>query len=506
MMTTKFLNALEQNVNYAYTENSALARATTNSALLDFFSQGGAIRSLSPEDQQTMFLRAWNENPLLALKAMFYFRDVRGGQGQRDAFRNQLKLLAELAPETVIKNLDNIPEYGRWDDLYALDGTEVEDNAYSLFVKQFREDIRGLDSDENISLLAKWLKSENASSKETKRLARKTREALEMDSRNYRKTLSALRKYLDVVERKVSANQWEDIKYSAVPSNAMMKYRNAFMRHDGTRFGDYIRKVDAGEEKINASVLYPHEIVGKVMPEHWGYNKEARLDPKLADTMWNNLFDFMGITENAIGVIDTSGSMYGLPIQVAIALGILLAERAVGPYKDHFITFSSAPKLQKITGNDITSKVRGLFNADWDCNTDIEAVFDLILNTAIKNKLSQEDMIDKLYIISDMEFDAAAGTGYYNPYNENTPAVGETLFQTIRRKFEKHGYRMPNLVFWNVDARNPQFPMSMDERGFQNVSGFSPSILRSLMSGEFVGPYDIMLEVLESDRYDPIVI
>ena len=492
-MTTRFLNALKGVDNYTLTENGAVAKATTNSAVLDFFSQGGAIRALSPEKQQDMFLRAWAENPELALKAMFYFRDVRGGQGQRDAFRNQYKLLAELNADVARKNIPNIPEYGRWDDVYALDGTDVEEDAYALIAKQFHEDALKFFEDEPVSLLAKWMKSENASSRETKRLARKTREVLEMSPRAYRKALSELRKHLDVVERKTSANQWNEIEYSHVPSNAMMKYRNAFAKHDHERYTDYISAVNAGEVKINASVLYPHEIVGKVMPSYWEYNDEAEINSAVAEAMWNNLPDFTGEEENSIAVVDTSGSMGGLPIQVAIGLGIYLAERAKGPYKDHFITFSNKPKLQKVQGANIAEKVRNLWHAEWDMNTDIEAVFNLILNAAVKNGISQEEMVDKLYIISDMEFDSCA-------------SMSKTLFQTISDKFSRAGYEMPKLVFWNVNARNAQFPMSMDERGFQNVSGFSPSILKSLMTGEFIGPYELMLEVLNSERYKSVTL
>lgn len=493
-MSESMLNALENQGNRTLTENGAVAYATTKSEVLDFFSQGGAIRNLSDAKQREMFARAWNENPELALKAMFYFRDVRGGQGQRGPFRNQLSYLADVAPETVRKNLANIPLYGRWDDVYALDGTEVEADAYTLLVEQLQEDMVGADNKESISLLAKWLKSENASSDETKRLATKTRKALGWSSKRYRKALSALRAHLDVVERKISSGEWEEVEYSHVPSNAMMKYRNAFRKHDEARFTGFIDKVNAGEAKINSSVLYPHEIVGKLL----GWNNN--ISPTVAQAMWDNLPNYVSGEENAIAVVDVSGSMSGTPMEVAIALGIYLAERAEGVYKDRFITFSEKPELQKVEGKDIATKVNGLRTANWDMNTDMEAVFQLILDAAVTNKIPQSEMLDKLYIISDMEFDAAtSGGGWYS--STKRPAPDATLFQTIEKKFADAGYKMPNLVFWNVDARNQQFPMSMDDRGFQNVSGYSPSIFQSLMSGEFVSAYDLMLEVLNSERY-----
>lgn len=498
-MTEKFLNSLKSISNYTLSENGAVAKATTNSEMLNFFSQGGAIRNRTPEEQQTLFLRAWNESPELALRAMFYFRDIRGGQGQRGAFRNQLKLLAQIAPSVVRKNLYLIAEFGRWDDVYALDGTEVESDVYELISNQLDSDIADAKANKSISLLAKWLKSENASSKETKRLASKTRKALGFTPKQYRTILSDLRGYLDVTERKTSSNAWNQINYSGVPSNAMMKYRNAFRKHDQERFSDFITRVNSGEEKINSSALYPYEIVEKILQQccFAYYSDNYAITPQLAQAMWDNLPNYIGEEENSIAVVDTSGSMTGIPMNVAISLGIYLAERAKGPYKDHFITFSRKPQLQKISGNGIYEKVKALHSAHWEQNTDIEAVFDLILSTAIKNKLTQDEIVDKLYIISDMEFDKAS-----RPYGAST--LSETLFETISNNFAKHGYKMPKLVFWNVDARNSQFPMSMDERGFQNVSGFSPSIFASLMSGEFVGPYEIMEQVLNSERYSVI--
>jgi hypothetical protein len=494
-MTENFLNALGDTSNRALTENGATAYATTKSAVLDFFGMGGAIRNRSAEDQQAMFARAWNENPELALKAMFYFRDVRGGQGQRNAFRNQLRFLANVAPNVVRNNLLNVPEYGRWDDMYALADTDLERDVFAIIRNQFNAD---LNSEENVSLLGKWLKSTNASNEEARDLARKTRKALRMSEKRYRKALSFLRDRIGVVERTMEQQKWGDVDYSHVPSLAMVKYRNAFRNHDGDRFGSFIDAVNKGEAKINAGTLYPHDIVGRLL----GFRSDSMRGDE-AQALWNALPDYMPEGENAICVVDTSASMNGTPMEVAIALGLYAAERAKGPYKDHFITFSSKPQLQKVTGDSIKAKVDGLRRAHWEMNTDIEAVFDLILKTAVQNGLSQDEMVDKLYIISDMEFDAATtNTGYsYRSNGGPTTAPDATLFQTIRAKFEAKGYQMPNLVFWNVDSRNDQFPMSMDERGFQAVSGFSPSIFEHLVGGEFISAYDIMLKVLNSDRY-----
>ncbi len=498
-MREVMLAALESQINRASTENGAVSCASTKSEVLDFFSQGGVLRNHTKKEQCSIFARAWNENPLLALKAMFYFRDVRGGQGQRNAFRNQLAYLADIAPETVRKNLTNIPFYGRWDDLYALDNTAVEDDAFTFLKDQLKIDMEKAEAQENISLLAKWMKSENASSIETKRLATKTRKSLGWSSKRYRKTLSSLRSYLDVVERKVTSGEWDSIEYSSVPSNAMMKYRNAFITHDAERFGNFILDVLSNDDSINSGTLYPHQIVGKL---------DSGLSPQLAQAMWDGLPNYISdAEENSIAVVDVSGSMHGTPINVAISLGIYLAERVSGPFKNRFITFSESPELQKIDGDSLATKVDGMKKLKWGFSTDIEKVFNLILSTAITYNISQEEMIDKLYIISDMEFDDATNSSsLQDRWGEsgNSTAPDATLFQRIRTNFITHGYKMPNLVFWNVDARNQQFPMSMDERGFQNVSGFSPSIFKHLVGGEFVSAEDLMLEVLNSERYNAI--
>jgi hypothetical protein len=488
----KMLNGLHDSTNVAMTENGATARRTTNSAVLDFFSHGGALRGAGASRAIPLFDSAWAENPELALKAMFYFRDVRGGQGQRQAFRDQLKYLVKLSPETVRKNLPLISEYGRWDDLYSLMDTPLESDVLALFKSQLTEDMKAAKEGANFSLLAKWLKSENASSKQTKLFARKTRKFMGMDSKTYRKLLSSLRAELDVVERKTSSNHWDEIAYSHVPSNAMMKYRKAFRKHDEVRFEDFIGKVNAGEEKVNMGVTYPYEIIHQIGV---GYYSKGNISDAEANALWNALPNYVdGEPENAICVVDTSGSMHGTPIEVALSLGIYMAERASGPYKDHFITFSATPKLQKLEGTGIKQKVKNMNDAHWDMNTNIEAVFNLILNVAVKNELAQDEIVTKLYIISDMEFDNCTGRG----------RVNETLMQSIAAKYQAHGYEMPFLVFWNVDARNKQQPMSMDDRGFQNVSGFSPAIFKALMENQNLDAYGLMLQVLENERYAPL--
>lgn len=489
--TNSMLDGLSNATNKAYTANGALVRENTNSSVLDFFSKGGALRTNVAGSVQ-LFDAAFSENPLLAVRAMFYFRDIRGGQGERDCFRAQLKHLLSKSPDAVFTNLHLISEYGRWDDLLTLLDTKAGHAVVTMVKDQLLKDVQSMKDNESISLLAKWMPSETsgqASNKLALRISRK----MKLSSSNYRKIMSSLRENLNIVERKMSRNKWSDIDYNTVPSRAMMVYRNAFQRHDEKGFTEFLDKVESGEAKINAATLYPYEIVAKC--NKWGYGGSGE-NAQLLDAQWNALPDYVsgeGSNENSIAVVDTSGSMNGQPIDVAISLGIYLGERATGAYKDHFITFSSRPKLQKITGTGIVEKVNNLSKADWSMNTNLEAVFDLVLNVAIEKKLTQDELIQKIYIISDMQFDRCI-------------SADQTLFQHIGKKFESYGYTMPQLVFWNVRASMGNTPMSLDDRGFQNVSGLSPSIFQYLMGGEFKGAYELMEDVLNSERYQAVVL
>ena len=486
-----FVDQLETEMNddnIAYTENGAVAFKTTKSAVLDFFSNGGALRSRNEKSIIDVFEKAFAENPLLATKAMFYFRDIRGGQGERRTFRILLNHLANTRPDVVRANLPLIALYGRWDDLYSLMDTELEEDVFTIVDVQLAEDLNS----ETPSLLAKWLASENASSKVTKRNARKTRKALNMNSRQYRKVLSGLRKKIGLVEQTISKGNWSEVQYDKLPSKAGLQYRKAFFRHDAERYATFLEEVKAGTKTINAGTLYPYEIVEKCGYNYYGSTPKG--DSSTLDAMWNALPNYFGDNDvRGIVVADTSGSMTGRPMDVSISLAIYTAERNTGAFANKFITFSANPKMQTVTGNGIVEKVQNLSRAEWGMNTNVKAVFDLILQTATKNKAEQDELPSHLYIVSDMEFDYCASSG-----------VNERLFQTIEREYAEAGYKMPFLVFWNVNSRNDQQPMSMDQRGFQLVSGCSPSIFTSLLSNKAVSAYELMLEVLNQDKYSAI--
>jgi Domain of unknown function (DUF2828) len=481
------LNHLQNHFNETTTENGAFAYKSTKSDVLDLFSQGGAYRNRTDNEVAQLFSKAFAENPLLALKTLFYLRDVKGGQGERRFFRVALKHLALHNQEALRKNLHLVPEFGRWDDLWVLLDTRLKDDVANLVRIQLVKDKKS----DNPSLLAKWMPSENASSYTTKKYAKILREAYGVTPKQYRKLLSQLRKQISLVETKLTEKNYGAIEYDKLPSKAGMIYRNAFLRNDNVRYTDFLDKLSSGEKKINSSTLYPYEITSKAMGVY-GYNQS---EVQLLDGMWNNLPDYIGDNkENSIAVVDVSGSMSGRPMEVAISIGLYLAERNEGIFHNNFFTFSERPQLVTVKGTNIVEKVQNMRRADWGYSTNIESVFNQILDVAVTYNVPQEEMIEKLYIISDMQFNQADGNAKAH------------LFKRLEKKYAQHGYKLPSLVFWNVDARNDNTPFTMNDFGVQLVSGFSPSIFTTLMSGEVTTPYDLMLEVINSERYAEVTV
>lgn len=494
------LRGMKEATNIGYTENGATTRISTMSDLYDMFALGGAYRTRSDEDCIVLFKKAYKESPVYALKCLFYLRDVRGGQGERRFFRVCLKWLANYDTEAVIRNISHVAEFGRYDDLYCLVGTKAEKAAFDFIKKQLMLDMEC----KTPSLLAKWLKSENTSSLESVKLARVTRQYLGMTARQYRKTLSVLRAKINVLERLMSAGKWDQIEFDKIPSKAGLIYKNAFARHDVERMKVNPQAVSyeafAKDENttVNAKALYPYEVVQKASDamggfSYWGRSKDVALDDTdrlMVNKYWANLKDYFdGATLNALPVVDTSGSMWGTPINVAISLGLYCAERNKGPFADHYISFSSRPQLIRTEGVDFCDKVKRIYETNLCENTNIEATFDLILNTAIENNLSSDELPENIIIISDMEFDAA---------RDWRSEPKETLMEGIERKWNKTGYKMPKLIFWNVNARNNRIPMR-DKDGITFVSGASPVIYEMIMSGK--SSMDLMIDKLGSERY-----
>lgn len=483
-MDNAFINGLKNETNLTHTENGALTYRSSMSGILDLFGMGGAYRNRSDAECIKLFDKAWDENSDLALKCLFYLRDITEGQGERRFFRTVFRNLAIVNSKVAAFNIKNIPFYGRWDDLYCLVGTPVEDKAFEFMHTQLELDLHSATP----SLLAKWLKSENASSEETKRLGTLTRRYFGMTSREYRKTLSNLRRKINIVETLMSQNRWEEIEFDKIPSRAGFVYRNAFARHDITR--ERYKAFMADENtKVNAKALYPYEVIHQILNSY----SISPLARQTYQKYWDNLADYIKkVSFNGLAVVDTSGSMRGRPIEVAVSLGLICAEKALGPYHNHFITFSASPELQEIHGADITGKVINLCDADWGWNTDVEAVFDLILITAIKNHLAPDQIPQNIIIISDMEFDSCSGMGYEDE---------ETLFTRLEKKYATAGYALPNLVFWNVDARQDNIPMQV-KNGVTLVSGFSPVLFEQIMQGKTA--WDLVLDKLLSERYKQV--
>ena len=482
------LEYIKTEANRAYTENGALSYATTHSDCLDLFATIGALRSAGEQEIISRFQGAFAEDPDLAMKTLFFARDVRGGLGERKVFRVAMKWLAANAPASVRKNLPYIAEYGRWDDLLALMGTACEKDALNLIKDQLDKDYMAMDMGSDLSLLAKWLPSVNASNAETVRMAKRIARFLGMDDAAYRKMLVKLRERIRIIENNLREKDYS-FDYSKQPSKAMYKYRKAFMRNDGDRYGDFMSKVSKGEAKLNTGTLTPYDIIAPFFE-----GKVGGAERKTIDVTWNSQTDFAG-SENALVVIDGSGSMYAplqpRPAAVALSLGIYFAERNTGAFKNHFITFSEKPQLVEINGKDIYEKVNYCHKYNEVANTNIQKVFELILRAAVKNKVPQSEMPATLYIISDMEFDYC------------TKGADLTNFEYAKKIFAEAGYQLPRVVFWNVASRTKQQPVTMNEQGVALVSGCSPRIFGMLSSGN-LSPMGYMLDILGTERYAKI--
>ena len=482
--------------NLTLTENGAVAFKSSLNKVLDMFSRSGASRGATKEVIEDMVLAAANENLELAIKALFYARDIRGGQGERDFFRTGIAVLANSEYANSISHLvPLIPEYGRWDDLYSLFGTPLENNALETIYN-------GLYAGDR--LCAKWMDRPNKKYKDT--TAKKVMDYIAgkqelagteiTDSNdirnptNYRHLLVAL---TNVVETKMCSNQWELIDFSKLPSRALHIYKKAFSKHTPELYVEFLSKVEQGKAKINSSALYPHEIVKQFLRNH----DLSSNDERTLEAQWKALPDYLnGSTSSILPVCDTSGSMAGLPQEVCLGLGIYLAEHNKGIFANHFITFSSHPTLQKLEGNRLKDKITSLDGATWNYNTDLNAVFELILDIATTNNLDESEMPTTIIVISDMEFDSAC---------QNV-----TNFSQIKKDYSLAGYKMPVIVFWNVNSRTGKQPVTETTEYAMLVSGFSPSIIETVLKVQELPapptPIEAMLGKLDSDRYSRVTI
>lgn len=482
------INHINNQMNMTFTENGALTNRTSGSFCLDLFFRAGAMRSASEEEIAAAVSRAYAENPVKTMKIVFFARDARGGLGERRFFRTAIKALAAYAPAAVERNIPLFAEYGRYDDLISLFGTQCENKAVEIIRESLSKDIKAMENGGQVSLLAKWLPSVNTSSAAARANARTLAKRLGFTEKQYRQTLSKLRRYSDILENRLRERDYT-FDYGKQPSCAMFKYRQAFLRNDNERYTEYLNAVNSGEAKLNAGVLFPYDIVRACL------GSEISEQEKLAlDTTWRNLPAY-GEGGNAIAVVDGSGSMTWAPgasvrpLDAALSLGIYFAEHNKGAFANHFITFSATPRLVEIKGSDITEKVRYCATFNEVANTNLEATFRLILSAAVNNNVKQSEMPERMYIISDMEFDYCV-----------TGGSDRTLFDTMKALYAEHGYKLPEVVFWNVNSIQENFPVKLSDTGAALVSGFSPAIFDMVIGGE-ISPEIVMNSVIESERY-----
>ena len=488
-----FLEDLRKEENLTYTENGALTNRSTNSYCLDLFATIGALRNAEDSEIISLFIKAYTEDRNLAMKILFFARDIRGGLGERRVFRSIWKWLSLHEAESVRRNITNVPEYGRFDDLLSLLDGPCEKDMLSFIKEQLDKDLAALKIGESVSLLAKWLPSVNTSNKDSVKSAKKLAKALGFSDAEYRKVLVSLRAEIKLMENYLREKDYS-FSYEKQPSKALYKYRLAFFRNDQDRYCAFLEKAESNPSVMNTGTLTPYDVIRPIIHRAEAEIEISEEERRSMDITWKALPDYTG-AENALAVVDGSGSMYCgfgyTPATVAQSLGIYFAEHNKGCFHNHFITFSENPRLVRVMGRDIVEKLRYCMSFDECANTDLLRTFDLILNTAIQNKAKQEEIPEKLYIISDMEFDYCANHAEM------------TNFECAKTKFAKYGYKLPQIVFWNVESRNLQQPVTKNEQGVALVSGTSPQIF-SMLSEGILDPYSFMLETLSSKRYERI--
>lgn len=482
--------------NKKLTENGAVGYQTTGKALVDLNFAAASLRSAQETEIINRFINAFYEDRVLAMKWLFFLRDVRGGLGERRTFRIIIRYLAESFPEMIRGLTEIMAEYGRFDDLLCLFDTPVEEKALAVIRLQLDTDQENMKCGKNISLCAKWMPGNNTSSEASRRLAAKLQNYMGLQAKEYRKLLSGLRAYSRVTEIYMSDRQWNEIDYERVPSRANIVYRNAFLRHDESRRREYLEAVRNNQAVIHAGVLMPYEIVARYVTRN-GWRLEIGNEDAALEALWRNLPDTVAGAENVLCVVDGSGSMLcsvgdgnTTALHVSNALGVYFSERMQGAFQNKFITFSNSPRYVDLSACNTLKEKLELAFANTDCtNTNLEATFNLILDTALKNRLQQEELPQTVLVISDMEFDQAM-------WGRNT----DTLFDTIRRHFAGYGYRLPRLVFWNVNSRTNVIPVRENELGVGLVSGFSVNVCNMVLANE-LDPFVCLKKTLDSERY-----
>lgn len=458
-MTTQF-NTLVQS---ATTANGAATNYSSMNKNVDLFFLGGASRG---KDINHVFSSAFAEDPDTAVRVLQWIRDARGGAGERETFRALFKTLIKLDQSIAERILVKLPELGRWDDVLSVVDTPLQTAAFDMVKSAL------LTSQDRLA--AKWMPRNGE-------LAVKLRNHMGMSPKQWRKLLVGLS---STVEQYMCAGQWSEIVYPHVPSVAAARYQRAFTKHDPVGYRAYRDALEKGTTKINAAAVYPYDIIRSLKSG----------DAKVASAQWASLPDYLeGSTDKILPVVDVSGSMGTLvsgsvsAMDVAISLGLYISERNNGTFKNKFITFSENPKMQTVAGN-LADRYSKMSRSDWGMSTDLEKVFTETLATAVREKTPADEMPTKILILSDMEF--------------NQCIRGLTAMESIKSKYRIAGYDVPGIIFWNIAGRSGNSPVKFDEAGTALVSGFSPSIMTSLLSGKGISPLSIMLDTVMVDRYN----
>ena len=488
-----FANLLRKEARFTRTENNAVALCTTGDACLDLFGTMGALREAEDARIEGLFADAYKEDALFATKLAFYGRDVRGGLGERRTFRVLLRYMAQYHPEALRANLDLVGVYGRYDDLYELTGTQLEDEMWAAMKLQFEEDRRNMAEGHAISLLAKWIKTADASSEKTRRLGILTAQKLGYSVYEFKRIVRQMRKHIGIVESLMSAGRWDEISYSAVPSRAMMIYRKAFLRHDEDRFRTFIDRAVCGEEKINSATLFPYDIVEKYLSFSWNIvNAQIPAEEsKVLEAQWRALPEYVEEGTNALVMADVSGSMMGRPMATSIGLALYFAEHNRGDYHNLFMTFSGDPEIVTVKGDTLQQKLASIAKAKWGMNTDLYAAFRKILDLARQNHTPKADMVKTIIVISDMEIDQCGDRNW-------------SFYDMMRAKYRMAGYEMPNVIFWNVNSRHDVFHADSTRKGVQLCSGQSAAVFKQMLSCIGMTPLEAMKQVINCERYEAI--
>jgi hypothetical protein len=472
-MATSQTDMVKTDENVTLTENGMVTNPTTLNKCVDLFFSIGAMRGKSKDTVVSLFNEAYKENPLIASKLLFWSRDVRSGAGERQIFRDIVTHLTTTSPQTVRKNIGLIPEFGRWDDVLVLVGTELEDDMFILI----KDSLTNGDA-----LCAKWMPRKGD-------VANRLRKLFRFTPKEYRKMLVNL---TNVVESKMCAKDWESIDYSKLPSLASSRYQKSFVKNDNKRYDEYKKALIDGTAKVNAGAVYPYDIIKSI-------NQGG--DTIVSEKQWESLPNWMeDSNERILPVVDVSGSMCCPAggndnlscMDVAISLGMYISERNEGNFKDAFVTFSNNPQLQYLTGG-LKERLNKLRRSDWGMSTDLEAVFNLILNQAKTYNIPQDKMPTKIMILSDMQFNQAT----------RSDLGSQSMIESM---YEVAGYKKPDIIYWNLNTSGGNFPVEFNKDGTALVSGFSPSILKPLLSGKNMTPESIMMDTVNDERYSLITI